>query len=225
MIGRVRYPYLFAALAVACAEVTAQPLLAQAAAAVPASLAGTYDGGQIEVAAGLELGTDGRFRYMLAYGALDEAAEGVWRFEGGQVLLTSDPIAAPRFVLLDRHPAPGGRLRIALALPEGMSPQYFEVESRHADGRVSAQQFGDDSGSLDLDPGDRPIAVVVTLPIVDLRSEPVEVTGAGGAAIRFRFEPRDLGKVAFARTPLRIDDGDLVLTRHDLTLRFRRTRR
>ena len=39
-----------------------------------ASLVGTYDGGQMEIAAGLELKADGRFRYALSYGALDEEA-------------------------------------------------------------------------------------------------------------------------------------------------------
>ena len=44
------------------------------------SLAGTYDGGQMEVAAQLLLKPDGRFQYELAYGALDDLAygAGVW---------------------------------------------------------------------------------------------------------------------------------------------------
>ena len=44
----------------------------------PASLVGVYDGGQMEMAAGLELTKDGRFRYALSYGALDEGAAGTW---------------------------------------------------------------------------------------------------------------------------------------------------
>lgn len=191
---------------------------------MPASLVGTYDGGQMEVAAGLELGADGRFRFMLSYGALDEEAAGRWRVENGQVLLTSDPVTPPRFVLVDRRAGSGGGLRIGLATPEGMSPQYFKVEARRADGSVAERQFGED-GLLELEPGDRPTAVVVTLPIFDLSSDPVAVTGAPGGELRFRFEPHDLGRIAFARTPLRIDHGDLLLARHDLTLRFRRAHR
>lgn len=60
------------------------------------SLVGTYDGGQMEIAAGLELRADGRFRYALSYGALDEEAAGTWTVSGSQVLLTSDPSVAPR---------------------------------------------------------------------------------------------------------------------------------
>lgn len=60
------------------------PLIALSASAAlsadlhPAKLAGRYDGGQIEIAAGLELTKDGHFRYALSYGALDEAAAGTW---------------------------------------------------------------------------------------------------------------------------------------------------
>lgn len=58
---------------------------------------GLYDGGQMELAAGLELRGDATFRYALSYGALDEAAEGQWQLEGKGVRLkptryvTNDP--------------------------------------------------------------------------------------------------------------------------------------
>ena len=58
------------------------------AASVPACLAGMYDGGQMELAAALELESGGRFRFALSYGALDEMAQGNWRFSEGQVRLT-----------------------------------------------------------------------------------------------------------------------------------------
>lgn len=53
----------------------------------PASLVGVYDGGQIEIASGLELTKDGKFRYALSYGALDEAAAGTWSAAGNTVTL------------------------------------------------------------------------------------------------------------------------------------------
>ena len=55
-------------------------------------VAGLYETQQIEVAAALELQPDGRFRYVLSYGAVDEAAEGDWRFDGAAVHLTSNPM-------------------------------------------------------------------------------------------------------------------------------------
>jgi hypothetical protein len=52
--------------------------------------AGLYLADQMEVAAGLELKADGRFRYALDYGAVSEGAEGSWRLEGTTVRLSSD---------------------------------------------------------------------------------------------------------------------------------------
>lgn len=68
------------------------PLLVVATSAVaadqhPASLAGVYDGGQMEIAAGLKLDKDGRFQYGLSYGALDEMAVGTWTAAGDTVTL------------------------------------------------------------------------------------------------------------------------------------------
>lgn len=204
--------------------IAAIALPAAALAQAPARLAGVYDGGQTDVAAGLELRADRRFRYLLGYGALDEQAEGTWRVAGGRVLLTSGPVIPPRFVLTDRRAAPAGRLRVSLAVPAGLSRQYFKLEVRRADGSTSEQQFGDETDWLDLEPGQGPVAVALTLPVFDLRSDPVDVPDAGGLALGFRFEPHDLGRVAFADTPLVPDHGTLVLVRHDLTLRFRRAR-
>src|SRR5215472_17833262 len=95
--------------------------------AAPASrqslVVGTYDGHQMEIAAGLELEADGRFRYGLSYGALDEEATGKWTMSGVQVLLTSDPVTAPRFVLVSRGRAIDGVLKLSLDVPKGMSRQ------------------------------------------------------------------------------------------------------
>jgi hypothetical protein len=46
--------------------------LSTVAAPARQSLVGTYHGHQMEMAAGLELKADGRFRYGLSYGALDK---------------------------------------------------------------------------------------------------------------------------------------------------------
>jgi hypothetical protein len=48
-----------------------------------------------EVGSELVLGTDGRFRFGLSYGAVDQMAEGTWVREGDTVLLQTDaPLAA-----------------------------------------------------------------------------------------------------------------------------------
>ena len=60
----------------------------------PASLVGAYDGGQMEMAAGLELTKDGKFRFGLSYGALDEAAAGTWSATADMVTLVVQQYAS-----------------------------------------------------------------------------------------------------------------------------------
>ena len=188
------------------------------------TLVGTYDGGQTEIAAGLELRADGRFRYGLSYAALDEEAEGRWILREGAVLLTSDPVSPPRFVLVEDHDTPTGGLVVKLDLPQGMSGQYFRAEIRLADGAIADEQLSEEGELRVAGPAFRPVSVTLRLPIAGLSSAVSKLSGAGGHQLRFRFEPHDLGKVAFVGTALRIEADALLLSRHDRTLRFRRLR-
>ncbi len=91
---------------------------ARSASCAPAdpSLAGHYwMHGVMEVGSELLLKGDGRFQYMLAYGALDEVASGCWTRHGGVVTLYADKFKAsmedPRkFTRLDLTIASGGKL-------------------------------------------------------------------------------------------------------------------
>lgn len=58
----------------------------------PPEAAGLYEINQMEMAGGLELQPNGRFRYGFDYGAVSEVSEGKWTVEGGTVLLTTDPM-------------------------------------------------------------------------------------------------------------------------------------
>lgn len=196
-------------------------LLAGPAQAVPktADLAGCYEGNQMELAAELDLKPDGHFQYGLSYGALDEEARGRWESDGANVYLTSDPVTAPRFSLVSQSAGTQGRFAVALELPQGMDRQYFDVLLLLQNGHTLQQQMGEDGLVADLDPGDKVVAARLVFPVYELASEPFPISGNEA---HFRFEPNDLGKVAFARTPLRIDGHDLLIDRFDRELRFRR---
>lgn len=188
----------------------------------PASLAGSYDGHEPEIAARLELRPDGRFRYALSYGALDEEAAGRWDFDGSRVLLTSDPLVPPKFALIAARPTRVHRLKLTLDLPQGMERQYFMARLSLSDGRSIERQLGDDGLVLPLGPSERLRSVALTLPVYELEGEPVPLPRASGGDVRFRFEPNDLGKVAFEREPLLIKPGGLQLSRHGRTILFTR---
>jgi hypothetical protein len=196
-------------------------LLAGAVQAAPRTpdLAGCYEGGQMELAAELDLKPDGHFQYGLAYGALDEEAQGRWESDGANVYLTSEPVTAPRFSLLSQGQAPRDRFVVELDIPHGMDRQYFDVLLMLQNGHAIQRQMGEDGLVAELSPGDKVAAVRLALPVYELASEPFPVTGN---AAHFRFEPNDLGKVAFTHTPLRIDGHDLLIDRFDRQLRFRR---
>jgi hypothetical protein len=73
-----------------------------ALAAADAALAGHYYlYGVTEVGSELLLKPDGTFEWMLAYGAVDQAAHGTWKREAGEVVLTADKRdpSAPIFTL------------------------------------------------------------------------------------------------------------------------------
>ena len=104
--------------AIVAAVVAALLPVGASAACAPAdpSLAGHYAlSGVMEVGSELSLKADGRFQYMLAYGALDELASGCWMRNGHVVTLNAqkfqtnadDPM---KFDRLELTVAPGGKL-------------------------------------------------------------------------------------------------------------------
>jgi hypothetical protein len=189
-----------------------------------ASLVGTYDGRQMEMAAGLELKADGRFRYGLSYGALDEEAAGKWTVSGNSVLLTSDPVTAPRFVVVSQGRGAGGTLQLNLDVPKGLSQQYFSAVILKRNGQAQRQQLTDDGLSLPFTGDDAPTAVRILFPVFSVISDPLTLDPSRGYSVRYRFEPNDLGKVDFQATPLRISNGELLLDRHGRTISFKRSR-
>lgn len=214
-----------AALAGLSLSAVAIPSPAVAGQTAPASspqLVGAYDGHQMEMAVGLELRADGRFDYGLSYGALDESASGTWSVDGDTVLLTSDPVTPPKFVMLEQRSASDGKMHLMLDLPKGWTRQYFDAEIGLADGRFVGGQLSDDSDEISLAPGDRPVSLRLALSVYELRSDAFRLDGTAASTIRVRFEQNDLGKVAFAKTPLRIDNGNLLLDRYGRSIVFRR---
>ncbi len=195
------------------------------AAAQSGTLVGTYDGGQMELAAGLELRADHRFRYALSYGALDEQAAGTWTVSGNQVLLTSDPVVVPRFVLVSHGRGADGVLQIDLDVPKGVSRQYFDAVITSINGETQRKQLSDDGLLAPFTSSNVPTSVRMLLPVFSVLGEPVKLDPSSGYSVRFRFEPNDLGKVAFQATSVKIANGDLLLDRHGRTITFKHSRR
>ena len=190
----------------------------------PVSLAGVYETHQMEVAAGLELKPDGRFRYALSYGATDEEAEGDWTFDGKVIRLTSNPMPkAPSFELMRDDPAPKGELSMRLedpgfewghgleALAKGESNQLFEISA-------------DDSGQVDLAGKPAIRAIAPEMPAYGPTGQVFPLSTDRGHRLLFRFHANDLGKARFDRQEVRLNGTDLVIERYDTIFRFVKVR-
>ena len=105
-----------AALVLGLLPLEARSVRAAGCAPADPTLAGPYQmHGVMEVGSELLLKADGRFQYMLAYGALDELASGCWARHGGVVTLYADKFEASmedpmKFNRLDLSIASGGKL-------------------------------------------------------------------------------------------------------------------
>ena len=196
-------------------------LLALLLAAAPANaVAGTYAIRQMEMAGGLDLRTDGRFRYALEYGAVSEEGGGKWRLDGPFVLLTSDPMPrAPDFTVVRDDPAPHGELTI------GLTPPGFASTGLHPDILIKANGRPD-LYELELDEGGRgtlPADVTAIVPRVpgygDLGT-PIRLSPGRGHKLLLRFVPNDLGKARFDGEKLARDGDALVLYRYDAKIVF-----
>lgn len=203
--------------------VLATLLLALMPGSAKASLQGTYEIHQMEMAGALELRSDGRFRYALTYGALDEEAAGDWVFDGKTVRLTSNPMPRlPSFELVRDDPAPKGELYLKLedpgfewghslyALATDMK-QTFEIEANE-DGRVD----------LAGKPAVRAIAPL--MPVYGPTHDSFTLDQDRGHRLLFRFHQNDLGKAAFKAEPLEVSSKGLLMNRYDRQIRFIRVR-
>ena len=211
----MRHPVL---RALACAFVIAA--ICAPVRALAASLAGQYDGGQMEVAAGLWLKPDGRFLYQMSYGALDEQASGRWTAGGGKVILNGDPVNAPRITLVSQSQGAPGTLRVNTDAKDPYDQQNFNALIRMASGPGEDVQLGIDGLTWPYPGGRTPTEVRLYFPVYDIASDPMKLDA--GSTLVFHFEQNDLGKADFRGTTLRVEGGVLVMKRLGLTLKFRR---
>ena len=199
-------------------------LLLLAVAAPNDSLAGVYRTHQMEVAAALELQPNGRFRYALTYGAMDEQGEGDWRADGQIIRLTSNPMPKePSFELVRDDPAPAGELMMTLEPPgfgEGYRLDAVAVDASSGEkGLVSA---GDDGR---VESGGHKLASVDPLvPVYGTVGGHFELSADRGHRLLLRFHSNDLGRAAFRAEPLAVTPDGLAMTRFDTEIRFVRVR-
>lgn len=200
-----------------------QPACVAAQQADTVSAAGVYDGSQTEMAAGLELSADGRYRYGLSYGAVDEVSQGKRTSAEGGIVLNSDPSTPPQFELLDIEENSGSAGTLTLSLDgAGLPLPLFSAVVEHADGTVSMLDFSEHGLEIQIPSSEGAVSVRLLLPIYEIQGEQSTISSPGEARLRFAFHPNDLGFKAFDNTFMPEKDGALFLERYGRTISFRK---
>ena len=208
-------------VAAALLLVLPQPACIAAQQAEAVSAAGVYDGSQTEMAAGLELSADGRYRYGLSYGAVDEISQGSWDGAEGGIVLNSDPSTPPQFELLDIEESSRSADTLILGLDSaGLPLPLFSALVEYGDGTASVFDFTEQG--LEIPISEEAVSVSLLLPIYEIRGEPTTVSSPAGSALRFVFLPNDLGFKAFDNAFLPEKDGAFLLERYGRTISFRK---
>ena len=208
-----------------CALVLPVPLAAadEAKPSGEPSYEGVYEGSATEIATLLSLEKEGRFRYWLSYGALDERASGHWHIDGNAILLNSDPFEEPHFSLL-RQEETAADIAISLSLPEGVDYQYFSVLAEYRGGEIREYHMTENPLLLENSDADPLQSVSMMLPIYSIRSAPFPLDSTKGLTLVWSFSPEGLGKIRFENTPLMIGEAVLLLKRHGRRIPFHRVK-
>ncbi|MFL6844624.1 MAG: hypothetical protein ACJ8ER_07060 [Allosphingosinicella sp.] len=180
--------------------------------------------GEQDAASELIIRKDGHFAYALAYGALDEQAEGRWRREGGRIYLTTEPkpvpaaFAAGEATRTDETPL---RLRVVW---DGTDRGVATVDLRvgFTDGGTVEDYTQEDGWSLDPAETRKPAWVELWLGMFGLPPTRFPVDPARWNSLTFRLIPHDLGTYDFEDMQLDIAPGRLVMHRGEALLVYQR---
>lgn len=188
-------------------------VFASAAAHAGPSFAGDYRlSAGPDVAGALTLRLDGRFRYFIAAGALDEQAEGRWVEADGRVLLYTEPKPKPAiFSAGARSHTKEAPLKVLVTWPngEGIAGVDFAIGF---DSGAPVTDYTQDYGWT-MPPGEHRIPRWIELvePIHGLASPRFAIDIAAGNALTFILTPNDLGIADFEGTPIERSGDRLIM--------------
>lgn len=186
---------------------------------VPTVAGHYYLEGVHEAGSELLLRPDGRFQYFLAYGAYDENAAGDWRVEGERIILnTSGGYTPPRFTLKQSSSKPDQPLTILIQdnHERGIPGIDILVDYGGTEPEVGYSQYYGWHASDTRNPQ----AIGLGIRMYDLKPQWFKVADKSQNYYVFTFNPGDLGKALFRNTPLRRENGALILERGGRTLRY-----
>jgi hypothetical protein len=168
-----------------------------------------------DTASMIELSTDGRFRYQLSEGALDEQASGRWTLDAdGKVLLQTLP--RPRTPLWSMEPIGEARdtpFSLLVTVPgangEGLAGVDFRIGFTNGD--IQASYTQDHGWRMALTDARQPAWIELAEPVHGLASPRFPLPERRNMAITILLTPNDIGIADFDRTPVTMTADGLVL--------------
>lgn len=179
-----------------------------------------------EAAGELLLTADGRFRYALAVGALDERAQGRWEQAETRACLFTEPRPKlPEFSKAPLVPGEGGEVPTLLVTwPNGRGIAGVDFRLGFDRGEPAEGYTQEYGWTLPEDEPRRPQWVEFREPIHGLASPRYPLAEADGGKLHVTLVPNDLGVVDFAGACLEEKAGRVILHRREGPMRFVRVR-
>lgn len=200
--------------------------LASAATAREPSPAGVYRlVGEQDAASALALRPDGRFQYFLAYGALDEQAEGRWSVADGLVTLVTEPKPVPPAFRRDRSGKTGSApLSVSVHWPDGRGIALVDLRVGFGQGPPIEGYTQEDGWSLPAEEKRTPLWIELKVPMHEITSPRFAIDLATGNALAFSLTPNDLGILDFEGIRIEAADGALIVERGGARFRYQAVR-
>jgi hypothetical protein len=178
-----------------------------------------------ELASHLQLSADGRFRYELAYGALDEQAEGRWQRAKDAILLFTEPRPKPPEFRADAMTTAGDApLSLTVSWPNGngIAGVDFKIGFDSGDPVEGYTQYY----GWTLDPSDkrRPSWIELSEPMHRIGPKRFPIPDPDTRTLRFTLMPNDLGIADFEGTRVTVEGDHLVLHHKNGPLRYVRVK-
>lgn len=185
-------------------------LSAAAAATQSADVAGHYVlGGMMEVGSELLLKPDGQFEFMLAYGAADYWAKGIWKTENDAVVLDSAGTQEEPFRFLRSSAGEAGRISVRVLGKNGRGVPHIRVTLHAAGG--DAEATTDNDGAAIFEEVAKPRAVSFEVRVYQVEAGPFDIDPAH-KDIYFEINGDAIQQVLFKHERVEKDGTTLVMT-------------
>lgn len=162
----------------------------------------------MEVGSELLLMPDGKFKYMLAYGAADYFSDGTWRLEDGRVILNATPVEKPPFRLVKSEARKGPGIRVWVKGPNGNPVPNIRVALKTDKGMLEAETSNE--GAAFFPDTNKAEQAAFEIRVYSFQSEPITLNQEHNE-FTFEINGEAITHVPFKNEPLTIDGKTLIM--------------